>query len=585
MIEPHAADVLSYIQDEGVSLDDLKVQSHSFDVNQLINSKIDAITAYKTDEPYVLEQSNFEYSVISPLSGGIDFYGDILFTSEHLISESPDLVDQFRKASIKGWKYAMDNPEELIEVIFNKYSKRHTKAHLRFEADKMKHYIMHDVVEIGYSNRGRWDNIIATYRKLGFVGEGLTSEGMLYSDYLEPEIHIPWILIGSVLLIFVLIGFVASFYFGLSRNFKKEITRRKEAQRVGKVGHWEYNIIKNKLYWSDQTYQIYEVSPEDFECTYENAIKLFHQEDRQLVIDKYLDYSTDNQKMEITHRIISESGKLKYITQRTETSFDEKGNPLSTIGSVQDITESKLAENLLFEQKKQLQELNATKDKFFSIIGHDLRSPFAGIIGFSDFLLKNLKILSVAETDKYVGVINSSVKNTLDLLDNLLLWSKSQTGKISFSPKKIVLASIIREVITASNSIAKIKNISLNLNKADEFDVYADENMLLIILRNLISNAIKFTEMGGHVNISLRSIDKQVEITISDDGVGMSDEIRESLFDISSNVTTIGTADEKGSGLGLVLCKEFVLKHGGSIWVESEEGKGSDFKFTLPLNE
>ena len=183
-------------------MNQLEVLPHSFNVKQLINCKIDAITAYKTDEPFLLQQSNFEYSVISPLSGGIDFYGDILFTSEDMLKESPELVDEFLKASIKGWKYAMDNPEELVEVIFNKYSIRHSKQHLRFEAKEMQRFIMQDVVEIGYSNRGRWDNIIATYSKLDLVNKDFNSEGMLYSDYLKPKMYIPWIVIGSVLSIF-----------------------------------------------------------------------------------------------------------------------------------------------------------------------------------------------------------------------------------------------------------------------------------------------------------------------------------------------------------------------------------------------
>ena len=620
MIEPHAADVISYLQDEGISLNQLEVLSHSFNVDQLINYKIDAITAYKTDEPYILQQSNFEYTVISPLSGGIDFYGDILFTSENMLRESPELVDKFLKASIKGWKYAMDNPEELVEIIFNKYSKRHSKEHLRFEAKKMQRYIMHNVVEIGYSNRGRWDNIIATYSELGLVDEDFNSEGMFYSDYLKPKMHIPWTVIGSVLSIFAFIGFIASFYFRLSRKLKNEITKRKEiqnnlieankeilsdietrkiterelirsktilkeAQRIGNVGHWEYDIVKDKLHWSEQTYIIYEVSPEEFECTFDNVVQFFHQEDRQLVIDKYLSYSKEDTKSEITHRIITKSGKLKYLTQRSETTIDDNGIPVSTLGSVQDITKLKLAENSLFEQKTQLQELNATKDKLFSIIAHDLRSPFNSILGFSEILIENLKNLEVAESEKILGYINSSTKHTLILLDNLLNWANSQTGQIRFNPEKIIFSETILEIIKLETSIAKSKNISLHYSPSDEIEVYADKNMLKTVFRNLISNAIKFTKLGGHIRVSAISKQDHVEITISDDGIGMNKEKLKGLFNISSNTTTVGTANEKGSGLGLVICKDFIEKHDGKIWVESEEGKGSVFKFTLPLNK
>lgn len=239
----------------------------------------------------------------------------------------------------------------------------------------------------------------------------------------------------------------------------------------------------------------------------------------------------------------------------------------------------------LKESEKHLKELNATKDHIFSIIAHDLRSPFNNILGFSDLLIENKDDDTFTESVKYLNIINSSANNTLILLDNLLNWAISQTGEISFNPVKIVFSNIIMEVLSLEKSIAMAKNISLNYFTADEIEVYADENMLKIILRNLISNAIKFTKVGGHIRIGAISKQNRIEITVSDNGIGMSEEKRKVLFDIYSISTTLGTANEKGSGLGLVLCKEFVEKHKGEIWVESNEGKGSDFKFTLPLND
>ena len=237
------------------------------------------------------------------------------------------------------------------------------------------------------------------------------------------------------------------------------------------------------------------------------------------------------------------------------------------------------------ENEIQLIELNATKDKLFSIIAHDLRSPFNGIIGFSELLIDNLKGFEITKSEKYLGIIHSLAQDTLVLLDNLLHWAKMQTGQISFNPKKIILSSIILEIIETSNSMAKIKDISLNQMESDDIELYADENMLTMVLRNLISNAIKFTKPGGEINVSALQNDKFIEIAVSDNGVGMNEDNQNKLFRLETNETTIGTVNEKGSGLGLVLCKEFVEKLGGNIWVESELGKGSDFKFTLPLNK
>ena len=236
------------------------------------------------------------------------------------------------------------------------------------------------------------------------------------------------------------------------------------------------------------------------------------------------------------------------------------------------------------KNKAQLEELNATKDKLFSIIAHDLRSPFNSILGFSSLLIDEKKESSSEIHFKYLSSINSSANNTLILLDNLLNWAKSQTGQINFEPEKIALTSVIYKIIELVNSTADLKNISLSHDPSGEIEIYTDENMLMTVLRNLTSNAIKFTKPGGNIKIFAISKQKQVEITVSDDGVGMNKETINKLFKIDTNYTTTGTAREKGSGLGLLLCKEFVEKLGGNIWVESEEGKGSDFKFTLPLN-
>ena len=165
----------------------------------------------------------------------------------------------------------------------------------------------------------------------------------------------------------------------------------------------------------------------------------------------------------------------------------------------------------------------------------------------------------------------------------MLNWSKSQTGQIIFKPEETNLSAIVREILETSDSIAKLKNISLNYTQAEDIKVYADLDMLKTILRNLISNAVKYTRSNGKINISAVRHQENIEIAVSDNGVGMSEEAQNKLFKIETNITTRGTQNEKGSGLGLILCKEFVEKHGGEIWAESKKNNGSKFFFSLPL--
>ena len=268
-------------------------------------------------------------------------------------------------------------------------------------------------------------------------------------------------------------------------------------------------------------------------------------------------------------------GETRIISTK-KTRFLDADNKKYLVGVIHDITERKKIEN-------SLKELIATKDKLFSIVAHDLRSPFNGIIGFSELLIENSNDILLEDSEQYIKIINSSAKNTLILLDNLLNWAKSQTGQLSFNPEKILFSEVAQEIITLSKSIAKSKNIALECSCTDNLEIYVDVNMLNTVLRNLISNAIKFTNVGGHIKVSAASKQDHVEITISDNGIGINKEKCTELFSIASNTTTLGTADENGSGLGLVLCKEFIQKNNGDIWVESEENKGSNFIFTLPI--
>jgi signal transduction histidine kinase len=265
--------------------------------------------------------------------------------------------------------------------------------------------------------------------------------------------------------------------------------------------------------------------------------------------------------------------------------FNDHNEIIGASGLARDITERKKSEMTLLQNERELKELNSTKDKLFSIIAHDLRSPFNNIIGFTQLLLENINDITLSETKKHLNIIYSSANSTLNLLDNLLNWAKSQTGKIRFHPKKIIFSDIITDVLNLERSIAKAKDITLNQYIPKYIEVYADENMLKIIVRNLISNAIKFTNKGGLISISAMIKKDFAEIVITDNGIGISKKKCRQLFAISSNKSTQGTENEKGSGLGLILCKEFIKKIGGRIWVESEEGKGSNFKFTLPIYE
>jgi signal transduction histidine kinase len=237
----------------------------------------------------------------------------------------------------------------------------------------------------------------------------------------------------------------------------------------------------------------------------------------------------------------------------------------------------------LIKSEKQLKELNATKDKFFSLIAHDLISPFNVILGYSDLLTKALLDKDYKDIEEFSQLIYNATKRTHSLLVNLLDWSRIQTGRISFVPVVVNVLDVVGEILELSKNSASQKEIEIDVDIQTGLIVVADINMLNTIFRNLISNAIKYTPQHGKINISaFYNSNNEFEFSIQDTGIGIRHDDIEKIFSIDVNYSTVGTANESGTGLGLMLCKEFIERHKGKIWVESKIYEGSNFRFKLP---
>ncbi len=718
-MEQNAADIIAFLNDEGITTGKYIVDQHAFNADKLINGQIDAISAYSTDEPFVLNEANFEYTIISPQMGGIDFYGDVLFTTEALIRKEPVLVEKFREASLKGWKYAMENPEEIIELIYERYSQRHSREHLRFEANHMKNLIMPDVVEIGYSNPGRWESIGKTYKKLNMVNASFTLDGMFYADYLKPKMNIPWRLIAGFLLILLVVASVTYFFYNVSRKLKNEIKSRLKIEKKLIESEEQYrSLVENSpdaiiiykdgkiVFANKECLGLLRAGSAD-ELTGKPVLQFVHPDYHTIVIERMKNATTSEKALppieekliridgsevdveiiaipiqllskpavqviihDLTGRRLSESalkeseekyremadllpqivfesdmqGKLTYVNKRafnvlgypanydisnlntinlyipedrpraieniklclmgqrdesneyTMIRFDgtlinvlvysnpinKESQPVGLRGIIIDITDRKLANEQIKQKNDELQKLNATKDIFFSIIAHDLKSPFNSILGFSELLKDEARDLDIDSIVEYAGIIHASARHTFGLLENLLEWARMQQGRIPYEPHEILFNSIVNQEFEGLKNSANQKNIELIKNIGENLIITADENMVSTVLRNLVSNAIKFTPKGGEVKVDARVEGDDVKISVSDTGIGITPETIEKLFKIETSFTTRGTENEKGTGLGLLLCKEFIEKHGGKIWVESEQGKGSVFRITIP---
>jgi signal transduction histidine kinase len=237
---------------------------------------------------------------------------------------------------------------------------------------------------------------------------------------------------------------------------------------------------------------------------------------------------------------------------------------------------------MIEKSENELKLLNASKNKFFSIIAHDLKNPFHTVMGYSYLLSKDYNNFTEEERRKFADDIHHSTNNIFRLLQNLLEWSRSQTGRLTFTPREIELKLVVDSSVSVLRSLADQKNIRIEMNFDDNLMLFADPQMIETVLRNLVNNAIKFTPENGLIQVAATQTDGQITICVKDSGIGISQEDAQTLFKIDSTVKRKGTNNEDGSGLGLILCREFIAKNNGTIWVSSAAGEGSSFFFTVP---
>jgi len=355
-----------------------------------------------------------------------------------------------------------------------------------------------------------------------------------------------------------------------------------EAEAIVHFGSWEFDLATQKITWSKELYRIYEFDPDTTTPTLELITSIMKSDDIDILKQVGDKAVNEGIPYNIEYEIITLSGNRKILEGRGRPVYDKDGKIIKIVGTVMDITEKKLAQIKLEQYLEELKEANATKDKFFSIIAHDLKNPFGALKNLTEILKDMYNEFSEEEKTEIISEMYKSAHKVYELLENLLTWSRSQRGKIEFQPEETNLKLIIYNSFELLKEAANKKNIKLTDATPDEFIINCDVNMITTVVRNLVSNAIKFTPEGGEIKIFTEENDQEVIVSVQDSGIGIAKEDIAKLFRIDVHHTTIGTSDEKGTGLGLILCKEFIDNHNGRIWVESEPGRGATFKFALP---
>ncbi|AFH48202.1 Signal transduction histidine kinase [Ignavibacterium album JCM 16511] len=383
----------------------------------------------------------------------------------------------------------------------------------------------------------------------------------------------------------------------------RDITERIRAQKAIRESEEKYrNITENiddflftferigfslrPVFCTSSIQKICGYTQTDFLSDSKLFLKIIHPDDFKVLKPKLMSLLKSRIQLsgEFEFRIINKQGNIVWVRTKLNLIRSGTGRIQKLFGLVSDITFRKRAEEELRKSTQNLIKLNETKDRFISIISHDLRTPFSSILGFTD-LLENDDELSDEERKQYIKYIQEASRSMLSLVNSLLDWTRLQTGRIRFEPQKTDITEIINDSISALRGSAIQKQIEIRSNIGNDLFLFIDKSLITQVFNNLISNAIKFTNPNGTVTISASPAENKrfIKFSIKDSGIGIQPEDLPKLFKVDSKFSTEGTAGEKGSGLGLSLVKEIIEKHGGTIWVDSKPGEGSDFQFTLPV--
>ena len=362
------------------------------------------------------------------------------------------------------------------------------------------------------------------------------------------------------------------------------------ADNINDVVHI-FDMNLNSTYVSPSIFKLTGETPEDF---LKRSMEEKHPPESMAKIRSIFLEETERERTSDTDKnrskvieleLLKPDGTVLMIATHLSFIRDVQGTPVGIHGVTRDITEITKVHKQLENYAQEMKSVNADKDRFMQILAHDLRNPFNVLLGISDLLVTDIDDLNRNQIHDFAKTINQTAHRTYNLLEELLLWSKTMSGKLPFKPEKLNLKNEFDDVILKLRANADRKNISVNISPIQDIYLNADKNMIRTVLRNLISNAIKFTNPDGIINISAKSFDNHLLISVSDNGVGIKKENLSKLWDPLKPFTSQGTDGEAGSGLGLLICKEFVEKHAGKIWVESEVAKGSDFSFTIPITQ
>lgn len=624
----------------GVTLDQLDLVDGFASVDDYFNGAYNAVGAYLTNQPYYLESKNKPYRIMRPKDFGIDFYGDCLFTAQEYIDQHPDRVEAFTKASLKGWEYALQNPEELVDIIIKEYGATKSRAHLLYEARRVRELTMPTVVALGHINPARWEHIAEVFSMLGMVEGSPSLEGFIFQT--DDEKKLRWLWRGLLLTVVLLAAalLIAAYMSIFTRRLKKEIKKRELAQQSLKESEAKFRAIFEHagigLTLADMSGHTIQVNP-----AFIKMLGYTNEELSSMPFSEYTYPDDINKNMELFNELVqgerehysmekryqAKNGAVVWgqltVSMIRETADNGEGEQY-VVAMIENVTDRKRAEKDLEDVNKNLEKLvdertealnqrtrelecanqellqvDELKSSFLSTVSHDLRTPMTSILGFVKLIERDFDRICIApeESDAVLdrkkeqvrsnlGIIRQEGERLTRLINNFLDLTKIEAGSYEWKDQSVHMHELAASAAESLRGMLVEKPRITFLQELEESpSVHVDPDCIQQVLANLLSNAVKFTEQG-EIRLKVSPAPGPVvRVSVTDTGVGVSKEDQERIFSKYYQAGTTEAHEVRGTGMGLAICREIVKRYGGNIWVESESGKGSSFIFEIPVNQ
>lgn len=600
-------EIAAMFVNEGVTLDALALQPNRPGMDALLSGQVDADYGYMTSEPFFNKQAGRDIHYIQPITYGVDFYGDTLFTSEHHLEEHPAQVAALRRAVVRGWQYALENPNDVITVLLKHYPQLNSEA-LQFEAARIHELVKPDIVKIGHMNSERWLRMADTFVKLGMVKDTGKLDGFIYDPDQKPDYRWLWWILGGFGVV-ALLGFVGS---GLVAWVNGRLHEKNTLLQQTTQAQAEIELLLQESQRSLQSL-ISNLPGMAYRCRYDRewtmefvsdgcealigcpanylqgkkgvALNDFiHPEDQQHVWDEITVAVTQRQSFGVNYRMKHYDGSWRWVWDQGHcVEWSGDGVPLMLDGLIMDITSQVDVQQKLQQAKEQADAATRAKSIFLANISHEIRTPLNAVTGLAQLLQQ--ESLQGKQRD-YAEKLHSSSRLLLGIVEDVMDFSCIEAGEVVLRPVPFNVRGILQSVQHIVQEPIASKGLAFRLEVKDAIPavLVGDPLRLSQVLNNLLINAVKFTNKGSislHVSLQAHTAAKvRLQFSVRDTGIGIPANQRESLFEPFVRIDSGEHEAVKGAGLGLSISRHLVELMGGAISVESIPGVGSEFAFS-----